>query len=295
MLWILWVSILAVPSASAAVAITGGKREVAVDPASTSLQVQGHADNPDQKAKVAATDPHTLEQALAMSNHIAEGHPALVRSEQSGTRRLAPALSRSEKKRVFPHVSASLPDVKQDLFRRISPVDGGELKAIVGEAEGEMGIGNDASAASDAPAHGVAGGRRRVQCWHMCNTNHAPDDYNGCTYGNEKREAFKALIEEVRNTRCQGIDTVNADAEDACTPEHGCTGQDDSIDSDIGACVPINELDNTVCQELVGKDIVQGVTDATRSDKDAKGAARPAAQGLLFPTLLAAVGAVAAS
>jgi len=123
----------------------------------------------------------------------------------------------------------------------------------------------------------------------MCNTAHKVDDYNGCTYGRDKREQFAKLVQSVRDSRCPAIDSVIGDAEeDTCVPGESCSGKDGSIDKDIGACVPINEQDNPACDYSYSDMSAQGET-VTKVENSVKHGARPLLLlSLLVATVMAA-------
>jgi len=232
--------------------------------------------------------PKTLQEALALSDRIAEGHPSIVRAE-SKAQHLAPSPAALPRKiKAKKHYPPLLPGAKQELLSVKRPDIFGEGPAEIAneEAAEHSDLGESAE---DASKHRVAGGRRRVQCWHMCNSAHKPEEYNGCTYGDEKRDKLTKLIEDVRATRCEGINTVQGDAEDTCEPGHGCSGSSDSIDSDIGACVPTNKEDNTICAEFKAVTPAPGVIDTSQGGPSpSKTDARHTAGGLLLPALLAA-------
>lgn len=268
MFQIFWLPVLwLLRGAHAAVTVTSDKGNVKVD---ASGYITKQHDEVKEKLHALPADVHRVSAKLpttqlkTVDGKGVEGLSNLVRSEDKQHHHLplAGALPGSEQEQLLTKTHSNL--TKPSIF---------------GSEEEEEGH------SDEGHQRRHPGGRRRSQCWHMCNTNHKAEEYNGCAWSREKREKFTVLVQSIRDSRCAGIDTVIADAEDAdCSPGGGCTGKDNTIDKDIGACVPINAEDNLVCE--------YGYTETTTTEApEIKNSAM--VQGPLLITLLAATVAFA--
>jgi len=157
-----------------------------------------------------------------------------------------------------------------------------ELANIVDSEQKEA----DKAASEDGGRHQRDSSRRRVQCWHICNTDHDPDDYAGCTHAADDRKMIADMVKGARDGgRCDEISSIGDDAQpkDICTAAEPCESESGDIPTDVGMCVPISAEHEKICDEEGRYGAFgTGAPDEGEIDAETKNAARFPAGGIVF-------------